>query len=364
MEPQRLPRVIFHVDMDAFFASIEQRDFPETRGKPLIVGAPPDQRGVVCAASYEARKFQVRSAMPSRTALKLCPEGIFVSPRMDVYRAESACIMAIFQKYTPLLERVSVDEAYLDLSSVVGYHSEADAALEAALPLAREIKETIFRERGLTASIGVAANKFLAKLGSDFEKPDGLTLIREATKVEFLRPLSVRSIHGVGPVTAELLEKKGLKTIADLQDTSLPLETFLGSWAPKLRQRAFGEDDREVDTSSERKSISAENTFLVDTDDRPTLRMALAEMATEIAQTLEEHDAGALTIQVKVRYKDFTTLTRQIRVEEPVVKAREIYRIACHLLSTHGLVSGPLRLLGIGASTFVARTSPQLLLPL
>jgi DNA polymerase-4 len=199
------PRVVFHVDMDAFFASVEQRDFPEYRGKPVIVGAPPDRRGVVCAASYEARKFQVRSAMPSRTAAKLCPQGIFVAPRMDAYRIESEQIMSIFAKYTTQLERVSVDEAYLDLSGVIGEFSDPDAALEAAVPIAREMKDRIHSERGLTASIGLAANKFLAKLGSDFQKPNGLTVIKEADKVAFLRPLSVRRIHGVGPVTACLL---------------------------------------------------------------------------------------------------------------------------------------------------------------
>ena len=206
-----MPRVIFHVDMDAFFASVEQRDHPEYRGKPLIVGSPPNQRGVVCAASYEARKFKVRSAMPSRTAGKLCPHGIFVRPRMEAYRAESAAIMEILRSVTPVIEKVSVDEAYLDVSATFRNYADPDAALEAALPVAREIKRRIAAERRLTASIGVAANKFLAKLGSDFQKPDGLTLIREREKVEFLKPLSVRSIHGVGPVTAQALEARGLQ---------------------------------------------------------------------------------------------------------------------------------------------------------
>src|SRR5258708_121552 len=212
-----MPRVIFHVDMDAFFASVEQRDHPEYLGKPLIVGSPPNQRGVVCAASYEARKFKVRSAMPSRTAGKLCPHGIFVRPRMEAYRAESAAIMEILRDVTPVIEKVSVDEAYLDLSAAYQDFSDLDAALEAAVPAAREIKRRIAAERSLTASIGVAANKFLSKLGSDFQKPDGLTLIREREKVAFLQPLSVRSIHGVGPVTAQALEARGYKIIGDLQ---------------------------------------------------------------------------------------------------------------------------------------------------
>lgn len=359
-----MPRVIFHVDMDAFYASVEQRDNPEYRGKPLIVGSPPTQRGVVCAASYEARKFKVRSAMPSRTAGKLCPHGIFVRPRMEAYRAESAVIMEILRAVTPIIEKVSVDEAYLDLSAAFQEFSDADAALEAAVPVAREIKQRIASERQLTASIGVGANKFLAKLGSDFQKPNGLTLIREREKLEFLRPLSVRSIHGVGPVTAEALEAHGFKTIGDLQVATSNLTGVVGSFAESLKARALGDDDRPVDTSDERKSISAENTFLEDTDDRPTLRAALKELAADVADSLAKHEMGALTVQVKVRYSDFTTLTRQIRLEEPVAGAREIYRLAQFLLARDRLVKSPLRLIGIGVSTLVPPTRHQLLLPI
>ena len=357
-------RVIFHVDMDAFFASVEQRDHPEYRGKPLIVGAPPDQRGVVCAASYEARKYKVRSAMPSRTAAKLCPQGLFVRPRMDAYRAESAVIMEILRQTTEIVEKVSVDEAYLDVSAAVPQAVSADEALFAAVPLAKALRARIRSERNLTASIGIGSNKFLAKLGSDFQKPDGLTLITDRDKAQFLRPLSVRSIHGVGPVTAAQLERAGLSTIGDLQDTRLDLHRLVGSWAFKLKQRAFGEDDRSLDLSDERKSISAENTFLEDTDHRPTLRTALREMADDIANTLECDAVGALTVQVKVRYSDFTTLTRQIRLEDPLSGASDIYRMACFLLARDKLVVRPLRLLGIGVSTLVpAQSLQQLRLP-
>jgi DNA polymerase-4 len=271
-----MPRVILHVDMDAFFASVEQRDHPEYRGQAVIVGAPPDQRGVVCAASYEARKFKVRSAMPSRTAAKLCPHGVFVRPRMDVYRNESRAIMEILHAFTPAVEKVSVDEAYLDLSHAAAATAEADTALEAAVPIARQIKERIRHERRLTASVGIGSNKFLAKLGSDFQKPDGLTMIRERDKADFLKPLSVRAIHGVGPVTAEALEARGLKTIGDLQNAATAdLREVVGSFAEHLRERAFGNDERELDLSDERKSISSETTFLHDTDDRRVLRQAL-----------------------------------------------------------------------------------------
>ncbi len=356
-----MPRVILHVDMDAFFASVEQRDNPEYRGKPVIVGSAPDQRGVVCAASYEARKFSVRSAMPSRTAGKLCPDGIFVRPRMDAYREESRHIMEILRATSPWLEKMSVDEAYLDLSGLFEGR-EQDDALAAAVPLGREIKRRIVEERGLTASIGIGSNKFLAKLGSDFQKPDGLTMIPDATKVQFLRPLALRAIPGVGPVTAEALESRGLRTIGDVQDTTLELGDAVGSYALRLRRLAFGDDDRPLDFSEDRKSISSETTFREDTDHRPTLRAALKELAADVAGTLDQHRTGALTVQVKLRYSDFTTLTRQIRVDEPVTGADEIYRAACYLLARDKLVTGPLRLLGIGVSGFLP-PSAQMALP-
>lgn len=359
-----MPRVILHVDMDAFYASIEQRDNPEYRGKPLIVGSPPDQRGVVCAASYEARKFKVRSAMPSRTAGKLCPQGIFVRPRMDAYRFESRQIMAILRSFTDLVEKISVDEAYLDVSHRFAKIADEDEALQAAVSIGQEIRRRVSQERELTASVGIAPNKFLAKLGSDFQKPNGLTVILNRDKLEFLRPMSIRAIHGVGPVTAEALEKAGLMTIVDLQTTTLDLDAIVGSFADRLKALAFGNDDRQVDISDDRKSISAETTFLNDTDDRPTLRAALKEQAADVSETLAKHSLGALTVQVKVRYSDFTTLTRQIRLSDPVVTADEVYRLACHLLARHRLVRKPLRLIGIGVSTLVPPASPQLRLPI
>lgn len=357
-----MPRIIFHVDMDAFFASVEQRDNPEYQGKPLVVGALADQRGVVAAASYEVRKFGVHSAMPSRTAARLCPDAIFVRPRMEAYRAESQLIMEILREATPLLEKVSVDEAYLDLSERFP-DMEDDQALFKAMAIAKALKERIASERRLTASIGIATNKFLAKLGSDFQKPNGLTLIPELDKAVFLRPLPVTVIPGVGPVTAEALNKHGFARIADLQDRSTALAEVVGSYAATLRARAFGNDDRPLDTSEERKSISSETTFAQDTDDRPTLRAALKELALDVAETLKQNSAAALTVQVKVRYSDFTTLTRQVRLTEPLHQPEEIYRTACHLLARDRLVKRPLRLLGIGVSTLVGPSS-QLLLPL
>jgi DNA polymerase-4 len=359
-----MPRVILHIDMDAFFASVEQRDHPPYRGKPVIVGSSPQKRGVVCAASYEARQFGVRSAMPSRTAGRLCPAGIFLQPRMDVYRQESDAILRILESYTPLVEKVSIDEAYLDLSAAASRSPDPDHALRSLLPLAHDIQNRIAQERELTASIGVAPNKFLAKLGSDYSKPKGLTLILESEKVAFLRPLPLRSIHGVGPRTAEALEARGLHSIADLQDCPLALEAVVGGFASTLRRRALGEDDRPVEPEHERKSISSEHTFAADTAHRPTLRTALREMARDVAGTLQRHHTGARTVQVKVRYTDFTTLTRQIRMEESVRSEAEIYRIGCHLLATHALVRKPLRLLGLGVTGLDPEENPQLRLAL
>src|SRR5271163_1225008 len=203
--------------MDAFYASVEQRDHPELRGQPVIVGSPPTQRGVVCAASYEARAFGVRSAMPSVTAGRLCPAGIFIRPNMERYREESRRVMEIVARRGAAIEQVSVDEAYLDLSAFC-QGADADDSLRLAVPVAREIKAAIRTERKLTASIGIAANKLLAKLASDQHKPDGLTLIEESKKVVFLRPLPVRVLHGVGQVTAGQLNRAGIETIGDLQD--------------------------------------------------------------------------------------------------------------------------------------------------
>lgn len=356
-------RVILHLDMDAFYASVEQRDRPELAGKPVIVGAPPDQRGVVCAASYEARKFGVRSAMASSMARRLCPKGIFIFPRMQHYRAESTAIMRIVALPQALIEQVSVDEAYLDVSALC-QQTDADASLAQALPLARGLKERILAERGLTASIGIAANKLLAKLASDFQKPNGLTLIAEKDKAAFLRPLGIRSLHGVGRVTEEILKRAGVETIGDLQDYPGDLRALVGSFGPTLRRFSIGEDDRPLDTSQEVKSISSETTFARDTEDRKILRTCLREQAAELADKLKRYQLGALTVQVKLRYGDFTTLTRQVSVEEPITEATEIYRLGCHILARERLVSRPLRLLGLGVSALGESVSRQLVLPL
>ncbi|MBL9168058.1 MAG: DNA polymerase IV [Verrucomicrobiales bacterium] len=356
-------RVICHLDMDAFYASIEQREDPRLRGKPVIVGAPPTQRGVVCAASYEARKFGVRSAMPSATAGRLCPSGIFVRPRMDYYRAESRAIIQLIATSGMLVEQMSIDEAYLDLSGAC-QGADADDSLQRARPIAQSLKERIRTQRQLTATIGIAPNKFLAKLASDHQKPDGLTVIPESSKVSFLRPLPVRAIYGVGKVTEKVLHEAGLFTVGDLQDTSRDLRALVGSFGAKLKQFAMGEDDRPLELGEEIKSISAEETFLQDTEDRRILRACLKLQAEEIAEKLTRRRLGAHTVQVKVRYSDFVTVSRQLTVEEPLVTAREIYRLGCFLLGREKLVHRPLRLLGLGVSHLREPNGKQLSLTL
>ncbi len=354
-------RVIGHLDMDAFYASVEQRDNPGLRGRAVIVGAPPTQRGVVCAASYEARRFGVRSAMPSATAGRLCPTGVFVRPRMDHYRAESRAIMRLVAATGAMLEPMSIDEAYLDWSQQC-QGADADGSLRLALPLARQLKTRILGERGLTATIGLAANKLLAKIASDHQKPNGLTLIPEATKVQFLRPLPVRILYGIGKVTEQVLHEAGVRTVGDLQDYRGDLRALVGSFGRKLRAFAFGEDDRPLELGDEVKSISGEETFLRDTEDRRVLRACLKEQAADIAAKLKRRRLGAHTVQVKVRYGDFTTLSRQISLEEPLTEAGDLYRLGCYLLARDRLVCRPLRLLGLGVSNLHEPAATQLTL--
>lgn len=280
---------------------------------------------------------------------------------MDRYQEESRHIMQIIARTGAVVEQMSIDEAYLDLSSVIQAET-ADGTLSQSMPLARQLKQQIAAERQLTATIGIAANKLLAKIASDFRKPDGLTLITEQDKVKFLRPLPVHSLYGVGRVTEQVLNQAGVETVGDLQDYPGDLRALVGSFGPKLKQFAFGEDDRPLELGDEIKSISGEETFLRDTDDRKVLRACLRTQADDIAVRLKRRRLGAHTVQVKVRYGDFTTLTRQITVEEPLTEAQDIYRLGCFLLGREKLVSRPLRLLGLGVSTLREPSARQLVL--
>jgi len=353
------PRVILHLDMDAFFAAVEQRDRPELQGLPVIVGGSPASRGVVCAASYEARRFGVRSAMPSRTAGRLCPQGIFLSPRMDRYRDESRAIFGLVAASGVEIEQVSVDEAYLDASGL-RLATDSEEALVATVGWARALKARIRAARRLTASIGIASNKLMAKVASDWGKPDGLILIPDRDRAAFLRPLPARTLHGVGRVTEEVLLRAGIRTVGDLQDHPGDLKALVGSGGPVLRAFAFGIDERPLSQDDTVKSIGSETTLPADTADRPTLRAILREQAAEVAAKLQRHGLAAQTVQVKVRYGDFSTLTRQCSFDEPVSEARDLYRLACWLLARHRLVDRPLRLLGSGVGGLVETRGRQL----
>ena len=278
---------------------------------------------------------------------------------MERYQEESREIMRIVAATGAVIEQMSIDEAYADVSALC-QGKDADASLLQALPLAQALKQRIRSERRLTATIGIAANKLLAKIASDHQKPDGLTVIAEREKVTFLRPLKVRALYGVGQVTEQALNQAGIRTVGDLQDYAGDLRALVGSFGPKLKQFAFGADDRLLELGDEIKSISGEETFLKDTEDRKILRACLKEQAADISTRLKRRRLGAHTVQVKVRYGDFKTLTRQISVEEPLTEAGDIYRLGCVLLGREKLVSRPLRLLGLGVSNLREPSAQQL----
>ncbi len=349
-------RIILHVDMDAFFAAIEQLDHPELRGRPVIVGARPEERGVVATCSYEARRFGVRSAMPSATAARLCPEGIFVPTRHERYSEVSDQIMEVFREVTPLVEPVSVDEAFLDISGVPG--GRADPAA-----VARDLKRRIHERTGLTASVGVAPNKFLAKLASDMRKPDGLTLVPfdPAAIRAFLAPLPVGRIWGVGTRTAELLAQHGLRHIAQLQQlTPDALARHCGpTFGPRLWQLAQGLDDRPVEADPrEEKSISNEETFAADIADPERLRAELIPLVEKVARRLRQAERQARTIQLKLRFSDFRTITRQQSLPRPTDSDRALLAAALALLARQTLPQ-PIRLLGFGVSGLLERRPGQ-----
>jgi len=343
-----MTRSILHVDMDAFFASVEQRDDPSLKGRPVIVGAGPQERGVVSAASYEARKFGVHSAMPSRTAHQLCPEAIFIPPNMAKYQETSRLIMLILESFTPFIQPISIDEAFLDVTGSL-------LRLGDALTIAQRIRLEIHTQTELTASVGVAPNKFLAKLASDLNKPDGLAVIKEEEKVQTLAPLAISKIWGVGKVTAPRLLGLGIKTIGDLQH--FPIERLrrnLGNQADHLHALAWGEDDRPVETNDEAKSISSEQTFDVDTAEPDQIMRCLLEQCEEVGTRLRQEKLATRTIQLKLRYSDFTTLTRQRTLQNPTQDEMLLYEVARQLLAVEKIEGKRIRLIGIGGSNLVS----------
>ena len=336
-------RWIIHVDMDAFFAAVEQRDHPEYQGKPVIVGGL-GNRGVVSTASYEARRFGVHSALPMITARRLCPQGIFVAGDHHKYASISLQIMAILNEYSPLVEQISVDEAFLDVTGMeLLYASPVD--------IAREIKRRVKGELALTISAGVAPNKFLAKMASDLQKPDGLVVVEHGLEKEFLQRLPVEKLWGVGEVTAKSLQSKGIMTIgqlAQLQETQL--KTFFGQNAAMIHALAQGCDDRPVVQGREAKSVGAEETFETDLRDVDAMRTVLMGLAERVGWRLRQERIAGRTITLKLRYGSFQTLTRRRTLADPVQSDETIYRVAVELLEQQKEIGSGVRLLGITVS--------------
>ncbi len=337
-------RKIIHVDMDAFYASVEQRDNPELRGKPLAVGGSA-ARGVVAAASYEARAFGVHSAMPSVTAKRKCPDLIFVPPRFDVYRAVSQQIREIFAEYTPLIEPLSLDEAYLDVTQNL-------KGMEVATEIALEIRTKIKQVTGLNASAGISYNKFLAKMASDLNKPNGQAVITPKNGPAFVETLPVKKFHGVGPATAERMRKYGIETGLDLKSKPLAfLQEHFGKAGSYFYGIARGIDERQVKANRIRKSIGAEDTFVEDIDDLQLATAELRPLAEKVWRYCETGGMGARTVTVKIKYSDFTQATRSRTSPFPAADASGILDVASALLATVHPFARPVRLLGITLSS-------------
>ncbi|WP_419175205.1 DNA polymerase IV [Desulfosediminicola sp.] len=352
-------RKIVHIDMDAFFASVEQLDNPELRGKAVIVGGNPHSRGVVAACSYEARKFGVRSAMSCAKAVRLCPQAIFTRPRMDRYREISAWIMEIFFKYTDLVEQLSVDEAFLDLTE--NHLDEPSASLVAEL-----IRKDIFEKTGLTASAGVSCNKFIAKVASDINKPNGIKVIPPAEVLDFLATLPIGKFYGVGAATEKKMERIGVKTGGDLRRFTLEELTFhFGKQGGYFHSICRGLDPRPVKSSRERKSIGSETTLSEDILDMELIQHILKEQAHSVIATMQKKCMGAHTISIKIRYHDFTTITRSITSRTPLINTRDIGFYIPKLLENTEAGRQKIRLLGVTVSgLFQLNSSPiQLRLP-
>ena len=339
-------RTILHVDLDAFFAAVEQRDHPELRGKPVIVGGGgPNDRGVVSTASYEARKFGVHSAMPLRTAGRLCPHGIFVPVDGRKYQEESRRVMAILRRFTPQVQPVSIDEAFLDVTASRALFGDGEA-------IGQAIKTTVHDETGLTISVGVAATKLVAKVASDLRKPDGLVVVPPGEEAAFLAPLAISRLWGVGDKTAAALAEYGVKTIGDL--AGLPsdaLERRLGKHGASLVERAHGIDPDPVSGGEAAKSIGHEHTFDRDTADREVIERTLLGMADGVAGRLRSSGIRAVTITLKLRDSSFTTITRQTSLETPADLTESIYEAAVTLLRRE-LHGQRIRLVGVTASNF------------
>lgn len=335
--------MILHVDMDAYYAAIEERDDPSLVGRPVVVGGSAEGRGVVSTANYVARKFGIHSAMPAITARRLCPHAIFLPVRMETYAKVSRQLRAIFERFTPIVEPLSLDEAFLD---VAGSEKLFGPAAEIACRLKQQIRE----ETRLVASVGVAPNKFLAKVASDLEKPDALVVVAPDRVKEFLDPLAVGRIWGVGKVANQQFERLGIRTIGQLGSLSPEaLKSLFGSSGEHYWRLAHGIDDRRVVPDREAKSISSETTFAVDIDDIEVLRAWLMELTEQVGRRLRRHSLAGRTVQLKVRFADFKTITRSLTLAEATNSTDDIWQSAVQLLTTRLPARRlPIRLLGVG----------------
>ncbi len=349
----RLP--IIHVDMDAFYAAIEIRDNPALRGKPVIVGGSnPQARGVVSAASYKAREFGIRSAMPLQEAFRRCPEGVFLPVRMNKYVTVSKELMKIFKKYTPLVEPLSLDEAFLDISGCGSLYGNS-------IEIGKVIKKAILNGLGLTASVGIAANKFLAKLASDLDKPNGFVVIGPDDLQKVVHPLSVEKLWGVGKKTADVLKKHGLNTIGQIAALDpCFLQARLGTLGKRIWELAQGIDHRIVETDTEAKSVGREYTFGEDISDISYLKGTLLYLAEDVGFRLREMGIKGKTISIKLRYADFETLTRCKTLSEPINLGNQIYRHCIDLLASLKLQNRYFRLIGVAASGLTDMKTKQL----
>lgn len=337
-------RKIIHIDMDAFYASVEQRDQPAYRGKPIVVGGSPASRGAVAAASYEARRFGIHSAMPSRTARQKCPHLIFVQPRFDVYRAVSEQIRDIFYRYTDLVEPLALDEAYLDIS-------DNKVGIPSATLIAQEIKRCIYQETHLTASAGVSINKFLAKIASGLDKPNGLFLIPPDQAEAFIEQLPIEQFYGVGQVTATKMHSLGIRTGADLKRwTEAALVEQFGKVGRFYYSIARAQDVRPVQPNRIRKSIGAENSYDPDLNEPAAVMTALAEIATLLKQRIDSKQSYGRTLTLKVKYADYQQVTRSKTLMQPIDSTEMILHLATELLELTEVEQKQVRLLGLALS--------------
>ncbi|MFH1241867.1 MAG: DNA polymerase IV [Pseudomonadota bacterium] len=336
-------RAIIHLDMDAFYPAVEVLDRPELKGKPVIVGGS-RERGVVSSASYEARKFGVHSAQPMARAVRLCPNGIFLPVRMSRYKEVSRQVFEIFYRFTPLVEPLSIDEAFLDVTG-------SERLLGKPVEIAKRIKHMVFEETGLTVSAGVAPNKFVAKIASDLEKPDGLTVVPQQKVREFLDPLPIGKMWGVGKKTQEALVRLNIRTFRDLRQSPLRvLEQRFGKHGIKMHQLSMGIDEREVVTEHEAKSVGHERTFLEDISDPEAAKKELLDLANQVGRRMRREGLSGSTVTLKVKYSDFTQITRAETLQRSTDDGLEIYSSARRLLQKTQVGKKPVRLLGISLS--------------